>query len=531
MAIYHCSIKNIGRSSGKSAVNSIAYRLGEKLHDEELDKYFDYTNKTEVIYSNTYFPDNSEKFLEKIDALKGNTTEEKLWNEVQRIEKSKDARFAKEIEVAIPNELSKEQAIELINKFSENVCDNNNTCVTYAIHWKEGNHHAHIVTTARSIDVEKGDWSAKSKKVYELDESGNKIPLIDKNTGLQKVDKSGRKQWKNHKEDYNNLNKKEWVEDVRKDWELCCNESLKKAQIKEKVSCQSFRDLGKEELPTIHEGYKARDIERRGGTSELCQRNRDIKEHNSILARIKTLKQNLENIIIEKYSKYFADLESQEPRQEEITVEPEETNEELFDRAYEASQSRTLSLEFNMSDIDRLNDYIDSGEYQGKYIEPLEKELKEINEQDIELRRANNNQRQIISLESSRNVLEDNINEYQKRLDYEQHKTFLFRDKKTIENLKDVLERYRVQKGRLKEQINELYASPNYRDIRRIAELELESPERDRRRSEINAALKSHEHQLDNVKDFCRLSKQYGSTSIAHDELNRKIERSRGFSR
>ena len=34
MAIYHCTTKTVNRSSGRTAVASMAYRAGEKLKDE-----------------------------------------------------------------------------------------------------------------------------------------------------------------------------------------------------------------------------------------------------------------------------------------------------------------------------------------------------------------------------------------------------------------------------------------------------------------------------------------------------------------
>lgn len=58
----------------------------------------------------------------------------------------------------------------------------------------------------------------KSKKVYDLDENGEKI--------FQKTDKTGRKQYKSHKEDFNNWNEKERVEEWRSAWAKCCNELL-----------------------------------------------------------------------------------------------------------------------------------------------------------------------------------------------------------------------------------------------------------------------------------------------------------------
>ena len=54
MAIYHCSIKNIGRSNGRSAVACSAYRAAQKLRDKETGLLYDFTKKTEVIYSEIF---------------------------------------------------------------------------------------------------------------------------------------------------------------------------------------------------------------------------------------------------------------------------------------------------------------------------------------------------------------------------------------------------------------------------------------------------------------------------------------------
>jgi hypothetical protein len=57
MAIYHLTAKVIGSSSGRSAVASAAYRAGEKLHDDKLDRNHDYSAKAGVVYSEILLPD------------------------------------------------------------------------------------------------------------------------------------------------------------------------------------------------------------------------------------------------------------------------------------------------------------------------------------------------------------------------------------------------------------------------------------------------------------------------------------------
>lgn len=278
MAIYHCRISNIGRSNGRSAVAAAAYRSGEKLEDEEQGITHDYTKKQGVVYSNIALCENApEEYQNRAT----------LWNAVQEKETAKDARLAREWECSIPNELDLEQAKKLCDKFAKSLAQEG-MCVDYSIHWNEkdeekgrteDNHHCHFMGTTRSID-ESGKWTAKSKKVYDLDENGEKIPVIDKKTGQQKVDKSNRKQWKNHKEDYNDWNRPEKVEEWRARWANCCNEALEEAQIEERVDHRSYTRQGVDRQPTVHEGTAARQIEARGGVSETMQLNRDIREYN-----------------------------------------------------------------------------------------------------------------------------------------------------------------------------------------------------------------------------------------------------------
>ena len=57
------------------------------------------------------------------------------------------------------------------------------------------NLHIHVLLTMHPL-TENWEWGAKTKKVYELDENGKRVPLIDKKTGQKKVDKQNRQQSK-----------------------------------------------------------------------------------------------------------------------------------------------------------------------------------------------------------------------------------------------------------------------------------------------------------------------------------------------
>ena len=105
MAIYHCSIKIIGRSGGRSAVACAAYRAGEKLCNEETGIMHDYSHKGGVIMTEILLPENApERFSNR----------QVLWNEVQKIEKRSDAQLAREVEGAFPTEMTRAQQVFLM---------------------------------------------------------------------------------------------------------------------------------------------------------------------------------------------------------------------------------------------------------------------------------------------------------------------------------------------------------------------------------------------------------------------------------
>lgn len=274
MAIYHCSVKVGSRGKGQSAIAAAAYRSGEKLTDQETGLVSDYTRKGGVVFSEISLCENAPaRYADRAT----------LWNAVHDIEKAKDARLWREIEVALPQEMNRAEQIEAVREYVRNLTERG-MCADWSLHDKgDGNPHAHIMLTTRSI-TEDGKWAPKSRKVYDLDENGERI--------FQKVDKTGRKQYKSHKEDYNDWNATERVEEWRADWANVCNKYL---TTEKKIDHRSYERQGLEQIPTVHEGYAARQIEAKGGTSELCQQNREIKAKNSLLQRIAEELRNIGN--------------------------------------------------------------------------------------------------------------------------------------------------------------------------------------------------------------------------------------------
>ena len=265
MAIYHCSIKIGSRSNGQSAVAAAAYRSGDKLKDNETGLISDYSHKGGIVFSEISLCDNAPAEY---------SDRETLWNAVHSTEKTKDARLWREFEVALPKEMNMDEQIDTVRRFV-NRLNEQGMCVDWSLHDKgDGNPHAHIMATVRSITND-GKWAPKSRKVYDLDENGQRI--------FQKVDKSGRKQYKNHKEDYNDWNKRERVEEWRSSWADCCNAILSEEN---RIDHRSYERQGIDQEPTIHEGYAARQIAAKGGISERIEINNEIREKNSLIRRI-----------------------------------------------------------------------------------------------------------------------------------------------------------------------------------------------------------------------------------------------------
>ncbi len=281
MAIMHCNFTVVG--GGRSAVAAAAYRAGVKLHDYKFNKTHDYTKKNHVMYSEILLPANApHEYADR----------ETLWNSVQNSGSSnrKDAQYARDVEYAIPNELTRDESIELCKIFFLRFA-NAGMCVDYSIHDKPGNRHVHGLLTMRSIDSH-GMWMGKSKTTYKLDESGQRIPLIDKKTGEQKISKAGRRQWKRETVPTNDWDNPNNAEKWREAWAIACNEYL---NVDQWIDHRSYERQGRDIIPTVHEGYVSREMERNGKISDRCRTNRIIKRLN---AARQLLEENKREIIM-----------------------------------------------------------------------------------------------------------------------------------------------------------------------------------------------------------------------------------------
>jgi len=147
VAIYHLSAKVISRADGRSAVAAAAYRAASELQDERLGRAHDFINKAGVIHSEIMLPDGAPARL---------ADRAILWNEVEATEKRKDAQLAREIEIALPRELTQAQAIGLAQDFVREQFVARGMVADLNVHWGrmasgEDQPHAHIMLTMREV--------------------------------------------------------------------------------------------------------------------------------------------------------------------------------------------------------------------------------------------------------------------------------------------------------------------------------------------------------------------------------------------
>lgn len=229
MAIYHCSVKTISRGQGRSAVAAAAYQSADKITNERDGITHDFTNKQGVEYTEIMTPENAPEWAKD---------RSKLWNEVEKAETRINSRTAREVELAVPNELTPEQQKQLVKEYVQENFVDRGMVADLSYHNKEGNPHYHVLLTTR-----------------EIDENG----FTTKN-----------RDW----------DKKESLELWRENWSKSVNRELERKGHEIKIDHRSYLDQGIDQVPTIHMGVAATAMERRGIKTDKGLINREINSVN-----------------------------------------------------------------------------------------------------------------------------------------------------------------------------------------------------------------------------------------------------------
>ena len=331
MAIYHLEAKVISRGVGRSAVAASAYMSCSRIYNDYDGIQHDYTRKQGLVYEQVLLPSQAPPEWKDRSVL---------WNAVEDAEKTKDSRLAREFVVALPTELSTEENIYLLKEYVQNNFVNDGMCADVCIHDTDGhNPHAHIMLTVRPLE-ENGKWQAKTEKEYLCVKDGEEKGFTAKEFKIAQAD-GWEKQYQyivNKKKVYlppsqaegleraskhpkstrygrqnpitEKWNSEQQLEIWRKNWAEITNKYLAENDIDERIDHRSNKDRGIDEQPTIHEGVTARIIEEKGGVSERCEINRQIKADNKLLRELKELVKNLAKAVVNTIPKIADVLET-----------------------------------------------------------------------------------------------------------------------------------------------------------------------------------------------------------------------------
>lgn len=254
----HTHVDIVTRSKKGKVIAKAAYNARDRLRDDYYGEIQNYTQIKDLVFSKIFLPEHVPKKY---------ANREYLWNEVEKIEKNKNAQLARNLLFALPRELSEEDRIHLLCEFVEENFTSKGMIADCNIHNKMASDnqeqpHAHILLTLREIDKE-GNWQPKSRKEYILDENGEKIKLKSGNYKSRKINTN----------DWNERDKaKQWRESFAKK----ANEYLARNHIQKRIDPRTFEEQGREELPQIHLGTSSYQMEKKGIRTERGNRNRMI---------------------------------------------------------------------------------------------------------------------------------------------------------------------------------------------------------------------------------------------------------------
>lgn len=246
MAIYHFNIQNISIGKGKTAVAAAAYRNGEQLYSEKQDKYFYYQKEVPPVAF----------ILKPEHAPEWCLNRQRLWNEVEKRESSKNGRYAKEFNVALPIELSDDEQEILIQEYCQKTFVDDGMVADIAIHRNDKNNpHAHVMLTNRPFNPD-GTWGNKSKIEYILDKNGQKTYTKNGNVRKKKIPTVN---WDDEKTLIH------W----RHEWADFTNRALERKGFTERISAESYETQEIEKVPTIHEGVDFKSQEKKAYNTEV----------------------------------------------------------------------------------------------------------------------------------------------------------------------------------------------------------------------------------------------------------------------
>lgn len=237
-----------------SPIDASAYISGNRVETKE--RVADYTKKKGVLSSDIVLPENAH------DRLRDPSV---LWSEVDQMAKRSNADLYREWICCFERHLTLEQMESVAKQFAESLSAEG-MVVQYALHDAKdnGNYHVHFMAPCRGLD-ENGNWQRRKvqPRTYQLDADGNKIPIIDKETGLQKTDKNGRKQWKKEPPVFVDSFNDPHIGNVQRWRQLFADLENQYLPEEYQVSPLSYRKQGIKKIPGRHISKAAYEVHRK----------------------------------------------------------------------------------------------------------------------------------------------------------------------------------------------------------------------------------------------------------------------------
>jgi hypothetical protein len=183
MAIYHLRATMISRSQGRSATAASAYRVAERIEDRRTGLTFDYAARGGVDHTEILAPDHAPDWVRD---------RSELWNRVEESETRKNSQVAREVRVALPDELTHAQRVALVRDYAQAQFVDRGMVADIALHapGREGderNHHAHILLTTREVDAEGFTTKNRDWNKVEVLEGWREAWARDSNAALERA--------------------------------------------------------------------------------------------------------------------------------------------------------------------------------------------------------------------------------------------------------------------------------------------------------------------------------------------------------
>jgi len=201
VAIMFVRAQVIGRGAGRSVVSAAAYRHRARMMDEQAGTSFSYRGGAgELKHEELALPDQIPAWLRTaIEEKSVAAASEALWNAVDAFETRADAQLARELIIALPEELTRAENIALVREFVRDNLTSQGMIADWVYHDKDGNPHIHLMTALRPLTEE----GFGPKKVPVLGDDGEPLRVVTPDRPNGKIvyrlwagDKETMKAWK-----------------------------------------------------------------------------------------------------------------------------------------------------------------------------------------------------------------------------------------------------------------------------------------------------------------------------------------------